>query len=153
MQPVKFVDVPAGRVVGVQRRVELQTADWSGLWDNDYMPRMADVDARGEGDPCCGYYFGTDVEGVVDFVMGKPARADAQACEGLVIRDAPAAHYAVFECGMSEIGATWFAIFREWMPASGMQEDETAPCFESFGPGCHEGKEPVLIQIPVKPKA
>jgi len=101
MQPVKFVDVPAGRVVGVQRRVELQTADWSGLWDNDYMPRMADVDARGEGDPCCGYYFGTDVEGVVDFVMGKPARADAQACEGLVIRDAPAAHYAVFECGMS----------------------------------------------------
>ena len=152
MEPVRFVDCPYGTVVGVQRRIRLADADWGALLGQEYMPMMKAVDAQGEGHPCMGYYFGTGEDGVVDFVMGKPARPGAEATDGLVVRDVPAAHYAVFECGMAEIGSTWGAIYSAWLPASQWREDEAAVCFEAFAPGCMEGAEPVAIHIPVMPR-
>ncbi|NLH99688.1 MAG: hypothetical protein GX446_09390 [Chthonomonadales bacterium] len=149
MEPVGFVTNPEYRLVGVQRRIRLDTADWTALWNGEYAPRMADVEASGEGDACLGCYFSTGETALVDFVMGKPARADAHPAEGLVLRDVPAANYAVFECSMSEIARTWRAIYSEWFPGSGLMEDESAPCIEQFRPGCHEGSVPVRIFVPV----
>jgi len=149
MEPVRIEERPAGRVVGVKRRVRLAEADWGALWEQGYMPHMAEVDALGSGDACMGCYFGTDEEGVVDFVMGKPAMPGADPTADLVLREMPAARYAVFECGMAEMGQTWGDIYGQWLPASNWDEDRAAACFEEFGPGCMEGTTPVRIYVPV----
>jgi predicted transcriptional regulator YdeE len=110
---------------------------------------MNDVNACGEGEACQGYYFSTDEDGVVDLIMGKPARQGAIPADGLVMRDVPAAQYAVFECSLPEIGATWRGIYCEWLPESDWLEDAAAPCFEEYAPECAKGQVPVLIYIPV----
>lgn len=132
------------------RRVRLDSADWGALWDQEYMPRVGDIDARGVGDACMGYYFSTGEDGLVDLLMGKPARPGAEPAEGIVVREVPAARYAVFECGLRDIAITWRTIYGEWLPQSGLTENVSAPCYEEFGPGCVTGAEPVRIYVPVE---
>ena len=150
MEPKRFEDRPAHKVVGLEYRIKIATADWQDLWSNKFMPRMEDINTAGEGHPCMGYYFGTDIPGTVDFLMGKPARDGAPVAEGLTVRNVPAAAYAVFECDLKSIGQQWGLIYGEWLPRSGWVIDEAAPGCEAFGPGTMEGDEPVLIYLPVK---
>ncbi|MBT3374720.1 MAG: AraC family transcriptional regulator [Lentisphaerae bacterium] len=149
MQPVRFEERPAGRLLGIQRRLDPHTTDWGALWQEEYAPRLPEIEARCTGDVCLGAYFAGGDDGLLEFVAGRPARDGVDVPADLVMREIPAATYAVFECTMEAIGATWDAIYSDWLPSSSYVTDADKACFEEFAPGCHEGKTPVRILVPV----
>lgn len=136
-------------VLGIQLTINPMVADYSDIWLNQYEPRVNEVRAHATDEACVGVYFDCGKPNMVDFVAGAPVSGVAQPPEGLVLREVPPCTEAVFECNMATIGQTWEAIFRQWMPASGYRVDESSPCFERFAPGCHEGRVPVTIHVPV----
>ena len=81
-----------------------------------------------------GVYFQTDQPGLCDVFGGMAVPPGANVPEGLVLREVPAAQYAVFECSLATIGATWGAIFAEWLPTSEYEEDRPRPCVEHSRP-------------------
>jgi len=70
----------------------------------------------------------------------------------LVLREIPAAQYAVFECHVHKIGETYQFIFREWLPNSHYAFSELAPAFEQYPPE-GDDESPVLIHIPIVDKS
>ncbi|MBI2301870.1 MAG: GyrI-like domain-containing protein [Armatimonadetes bacterium] len=151
MQPT-FRDRPALTFLGIQRRINHNTVDWGALWEQEYLPRLPEILPFATEDACHGLYYSTDDPQLLDFIAGRPVSGVGEAPEGMVLRDLPAAHEAVFECGMGEIGPTWDYVMGQWLPASEYAHDEAAPCYERFAPGCHEGTVPVTIHVPVRRK-
>jgi len=149
----RVVERSALTVMGIELRINPMAADWSDIWRNKYEPRLPEIEPFATDEACLGLYFGTGEAGMVDFVAGRPIKGVTVVPEGLVLREVPGATEAVFECTMETIGATWHAIFRDWLPASEYVADEGLPCYERFAPGCHEGTVPVTIHVPVKKKA
>lgn len=98
-----------------------------------------------------GVSIATDEEGVMDYLAGMAVGNMASVPEGLVLRELPAACYAVFECTVRTIGETYVYAFKEWLPASHFEFSGLAPVFEQYPPE-GDGESPVLIHIPVKAK-
>jgi len=150
MEP-QLRDRPAFMVMGIQVRLENpMTADYEAIWEQQFASREADIAPHTAEEAAYGVYFPTEQEGADDFVAGMAVSGVTAAPAGLVLREVPAAHEAVFECTMSNIGPTWQQIFETWMPAAGYELVRGAPPFERFPPGCHEGTAPVTIHVPVR---
>ena len=139
-------------VLGIQERANPMQVDYPAFWAR-FGERAGEIGPLATETAGYGVYFPTGEEGVVDVFGGMAVPPGTTAPEGMVLREVPANEYAVFECKMSEIGATWGAIYGEWLPTSGYEADHCVPCFEHFRPGCHEGTVPVRIFVPVTRKA
>ena len=150
VQPT-FCHKDAFWVLGIQERANPMQVDYHAFWDL-FEARAAEVQPIATEPAGYGVYFPTGQEGVVDVFGGMAVAPDASAPDGLVLREVPAADYAIVECTMGGIGPTWGAIYEEWLPSSGYEEDGPKPCFEHFPPGCHEGTAPVRIHLPVRKK-
>jgi len=148
MEP-RFEERPALRLMGLQKRIRLDSADWGALW-GEYHDRYDELAPLAVDPGCYGAYFGAGEEGVVDFLMASAAGPEAALPAGLTVQWVPPARWAVFECGMPEIGATWHAIYSEWLPSSGLLERADAPAMEYFAPDAHTGASPVRILVPVE---
>ena len=149
MQPTRFEERQASRLLGIQRRLDPQATDWEALWREEYAPRLPEIRSCTTGKTCLGAYIAGGSDGLLEFVAGRPAREGIEAPPGLIVRELPAATYAVFECTMADIGATWHAIYGDWLPSSNYLADASKACIEEFAPGCHEGTVPVRIFVPV----
>lgn len=149
MEPVAFRRKDAFWVLGIQERANPMTVDYCAFWAR-FEARAAEVQPLAIEPAGYGVYLPTAEKGSVDVFGGMAVGANVAAPAGLVLREVPAAEYAVFECTMSTIGSTWQAIYGEWLPASGHDADHLRPCFERFAPGCHEGTVPVQIFVPVR---
>jgi len=139
-------------VLGIHRHLDPHKTNWSALWQGEYGPRLPEIEARSTGDTCLGVYLPGGSDGLVEFVAGRPAKDGIEVPAGLAVRGIPPATYAVFECAMATIGATWEAIYGDWLPNSAYVVDAGKACFEAFAPGCHEGTTPVRISDPVVPR-
>jgi len=74
--------------------------------------------------------------------------------EGPVVREVPAARYALFTCTMRTIGTTWEYIYKDWLPASQYENDAPLPSFEYYPPDDERaGDFPVSIYVPVREKS
>lgn len=129
-----FVDKPAFAVMGVLNSGDPTTMDYGDIWGNQFASRAMEIGPVATEKNAYGVYFATEQDGIVDMVAGMPVPIGVEAPEGLVVREAPAATYAVLSCTMAEIGATWQAIENEWLPSSDYGWDESAACFELFPP-------------------
>jgi len=98
-----------------------------------------------------GVSFLTAEAGRIDYVAGMAISPVQTVPEGLVVREVPAASYAVFACPASEIGPTYRYIFGEWRAKAGHPIDGSAPAFEQYPPA-EDTQSPVLIHIPVREK-
>jgi AraC family transcriptional regulator len=149
---VRFVERGVFRLLGVQIRGNPMETDYSHLWHDLYMPRIAELEAYALGHECYGAYFATDVQGIDDIMAAKEVGPDAPVPDGLVARDVPAASYAVFDCQVKSIGPTWHAIFGEWMPTSGYSFDDGKAALEVYRPAevAEHADAPVEIWVPVR---
>jgi len=96
-----------------------------------------------------GISFASPDEAGFEYLAGM-ATSKVQAIHtGLVIREVPAATYAVFACPAPAIGPTKRYIFGEWRSQSGCQVDNSAPAFEQYPPA-EDTESPVLIHIPIR---
>jgi predicted transcriptional regulator YdeE len=96
-----------------------------------------------------GVRFPTAEEGRFDYLAGMAITPPQTIPGGLVVREVPAATYAVFACPVAGIGQTYRHIFGEWRSASGYQIDNSAPAFEQYPPA-EETASPVQIHIPIR---
>ncbi|MCC6729831.1 MAG: GyrI-like domain-containing protein [Chthonomonadales bacterium] len=138
----------AFQVLGIQERIDPTRADYRALWGR-FERRAKEVRALATEEAGYGVYFDCDESSRSDFVAGMAAARRETVPAGLVLREVPAGTWAVFECTMATIGATWEAILGQWLPASGMDAAEGKPAYERFPPGCHEGAAPVTIHLAV----
>jgi predicted transcriptional regulator YdeE len=139
-------------VLGIQERANPMAVDYGAFWAR-FSARLAEVQPLATEPAAYEVHFPTEEEGVADVFGGMAVPASVTVPEGLILREVPAAECAVFECTMSDIGATWGAIFGEWLPTSGYEHDPSKAPFEQFRPGCHEGTVPVQIFLPVRKRA
>ena len=87
--------------------------------------------------------------------LGEPG-LDAALPEGgpetQMVRELPAATYAVFECRFRDIGPTYGFIWREWLKTSTYEQDTSKLGFDHYPPKTTDGESPVQIWFPVKGK-
>jgi RNA polymerase sigma factor (sigma-70 family) len=153
MEPT-FVERPAFAVMGVLNSDDPTTMDYGDIWGNQFGSRAMEIGPVATERNTYGVYFATEQEGVVDMVAGMPVLIGTEAPEGLVVREVPAATYAVFPCTMAEIRETWQAIENDWLPSSDYEWDLSAACFELFPPEATGAPDsPLTIYVAVKPKA
>lgn len=147
----KIVKRPGSYVLGIGARINPMEAEYGELWEKQFTPRHDEIKALATEDDYFGAYYGTEEEGMADFIAGMAVGELDQVPEGLVHREIPAGEYAAFECTMATIGPTWGAIYEQWLPESGYVEDETRPSLEQYPPDMGEGPDaPVTILVPIK---
>jgi predicted transcriptional regulator YdeE len=137
-------------VLGVLNRIDPMSADYSTIWEKQFMPYHDTIRALANDTGYFGVYFGTEEPGKVDFIAGMSVGAVDHVPEGLVMREVPTAQYAVVDCGMDAIGPTWGFIYGEWLQKSDRYTEATEKaCFEYFPPGIEKGEGKVSIHVPV----
>ncbi len=129
-----IVNRSPGWVLGIEARIDPRKADYKDLWENRFMPRHREIMSLAVDGGYYGVYYPCPETGKADFVAGMMTDESPAVPEGLVRRPLPGGLYASFRCTMSSIGPTWNSIYREWLPSSGYQEDETRPALEIYPP-------------------
>ena len=140
------------QVLGITARIKPMEADYRELWDKQYGPHEDVVAALAAEKGCYGVYYGTDQEGVADFIAGMVVGDVGDVPEGLTLRELPGGQYAAFQCTLSTICNTWGNIYSQWLPASGYVEDESRPGIEHYPSDAMGTDAPVTIYVPVKEK-
>lgn len=95
-----------------------------------------------------GVSFPTDEEGVTEYLAGMTIPAGTLSPEGLELRTVTGGQYAVFECPVDAIGATYRHIFSVWLPGAAVQFDARRAPFEEYPENTPE--LPVRLHIPIR---
>ena len=95
-----------------------------------------------------GVSFPTDDERVTEYLAGMRVAPDTPAPEGLEARTVSGGEYAVFECPLDAIGATYQHVFTVWLPNAAVQFDAGRAPFEEYPEKTPE--QPVRLHIPVQ---
>ncbi len=111
----------------------------------------------GQSGPICyGVCHNFDGKGKLDYLCSVAISGSPELPAPLARLEIPAQRYAIFEhrAHISQIGATWNAIFTKWLPESG-EKQIPAPQLEIYGPEFdgHTGTGLVEIWIPVAERA
>lgn len=153
MEP-KIVTRDAFNVMGVIVRCNPMGADYSAIWEKQFMPYHDQISWLSTDKAYYCVYFETGEENLADVMAGMAVGEVASIPEGLATREIPMARYAVFECTMKTIGETWENIYSDWLPASHYEHDAPLPSFEYFPPDDERaGDFPVSIHVPVREKS
>jgi len=150
MQP-EIISRDSFSALGVLTRLEPEEQNeqsFKSIWST-FEERLEEIRTHAVGGTFYGISFPTDRPGTVDYVAGMAVSPPGDVPGGLVLRAVPASRYAVFECGLRAIGATYRFAFSEWLPGSSAELDASAPVFEEYPP---EGQEslPVRIHVPIR---
>ena len=148
MEP-RLTDRDAFTVMGLQEHFTPETEDFEGIWKR-FMAYHDQIQPHSTDRAYYGVCFGTDDEEAMEYVAGMAVPAGTECPESLVIREVPAAQYAVFECQVATIHETYEHIHGTWVAASQYTYDRPKPDFEQYPPGTDSGDSPVLIHIPVR---
>ena len=148
-------DKDAFTIMGTQTRItsadEKNPDTYTKIWDafDQYRTQLRPISAEMR---FYGVSFATDKKDAFDYVAGMPVHSDATPLDpNLVIRNVPAATYAVFKCASQDMGKTNQYIYSEWLPGSRYKIDKNACCFEQYAPKEWMNR-PVYIYIPIVPK-
>jgi len=95
-----------------------------------------------------GVSFPTDEEGVTEYLAGMTVAAGMPPPDGLEVRTVSGGEYAVFECPLDAIGATYQHVFAVWLPNAAVQIDAGRASFEQYPEKTPE--QPVQLYIPVR---
>ena len=97
MEP-QFVSRGAFSVMGVQERFTPGSEDFEGIWMNRFMPVHDRISPHSLDKAYYGVCFGVPEDPkAMDYFAGVAVAEGADCPEGLVIREVPAARYAVFQ--------------------------------------------------------
>lgn len=154
----RFETRGAFRVLGIEDdacKIEKVDPGFHDLWMNRYMSKHDVVKSYSTDGAHYAVWFGTtrtDI-GRGKYLAGMAVRNDATVPDGWIIRDVPAARYAVFETTLRDVGnATEYALHR-WLPLSEYELDTPKPRFDLMPPDTTGQKSPVSVWIPVRRKA
>jgi len=148
MEPT-FADRQPFMVMGIQERFTQETEDFEGIWKR-YMAFHDQIHPLSTDGAHYGVCFATETDEAMDYLAGMAVPAGTPCPDGLVTRDVPAAHVAVFECTVQTIHDTYEFIHHTWIGSSSYEFDHPRPDFERYPPGTASDASPVFIHIPVR---
>ena len=151
MQP-RIVRREASLVMGVVGHFGSAAEDFGPLWQETYMSFHERIEPLSAGAGHYGVCLGADHAEPLGCLAGMAVRDAAGAPEGVEVRQAPAALYAVFECRFQEIGPTYGYIWGEWLQSSAYKQDASKLGFDFYPPGTAGGDSPIQIWFPVSKK-
>ena len=154
MEP-RFEERDAFKVLGIEDdayKMEEVDPGFTDLWLNRFESRWDDVYPYSVDGVCYGVWSGFTETDILQgkCLAGMAVRDDAEIPEGWIIRDIPAARYAVFETTLRDIGdATEYAL-NQWLPGSDYELDTPKPRFDLMPPDTTTQESPVSVWIPVR---
>jgi predicted transcriptional regulator YdeE len=138
-------------VMGTLTRLEPATESpekFGAIW-SDFEAHHEEIQRHSTDRRYYGVSFSAGQDGCVDYLAGMATAPVETIPEGLVVREVPAARYAVFKCPVQAIAQTYGYIFGEWRGTSAHEIDSSAPTFEEYPP-VGDTQSPVLIHIPIR---
>lgn len=152
MEP-KIINRNSFQVMGLLTRItpEDENIEIYGLIWKEFESYRHQIMPNSTDQAYYGVSFSTGEEGINDYLAGMAVRDVPAIPDGLVVREIPAARYAVFECPVPKIGETYQMIFREWLLHSQYELSSLAPAYEQYPPE-GDSESPVLIYIPLVDK-
>jgi AraC family transcriptional regulator len=152
VQP-KLVERAAFAVLGVQAIFGVGEQDFfDKVWMQTYMSYEEQVKPLSPDKAYYGVWFSSDDKEHPHYLAGMMVEGLDQVPAGLVLREVPAARYAVFDTTVSSIGPTYDFIYQTWLPASEYEYDIMATDFEYYPPDTLNKQSAAQIYIPVKPR-
>lgn len=125
-----------------------ESAELFGRIWKTFESRRQEIEAVATRKVYLGVSFPTDQEDVTDYVAGMTVAQGAPAPDGLEARTVSGGRYAVFECPVDLIGATYQHVFGVWLPGTTVQFDAGRAPFEEYPENMLE--QPVRLHIPVR---
>jgi predicted transcriptional regulator YdeE len=139
-------------VLGVPSRIRRGSESpelFGGIWKT-FESRRHEIEPVATRRAYVGVSFPTDAEDVTDYLAGMVVAAGTPAPDGLATRTVSGGQYAVFECPVDAIGATYQHVFGVWLPGATVEFDAARAAFEGYPE--HTPEQPVRLYIPVRPK-
>ena len=149
------------RVLGVEDdayKIEEVDPGFNDLWMNRFMSRHDD-DVQPHSTDGAYYAVWFDTMGIdISISKGKhlagmAVRDDAKVPDDWVIREVPAAEYAVFDTTLRDVGGATEYALSQWLPWPDYELDTAKPRFDLMLPDTTGQESPVSVWIPVKRKA
>ncbi len=151
MEPL-FEYKPSRVLAGVLVRGIPKEINYGDVWMNQYMKFDEFLKPFSVDKAYYGASFCLGADGAVDYVAGMVVEGLDSVPEGLVLREIPAARFAVFPCTVATIGQTFNEIYERWLPASEYEFDPASADYEYYPPNTEADGSPVLIYLPVRVK-
>ncbi len=121
---------------------------FAAIW-SQFEAHRAKIQPHSTNKKYYGISFAAGDDGSFDYLAGMAVAPVQPDFAELVIRELPAATFAVFSCPASAIGPMKRHIFGQWHATSGHEFDRSIPMFEEY-PAAEESESPVLIHIPIR---
>jgi predicted transcriptional regulator YdeE len=86
------------------------------------------------------------------YLAGMRAVQIPETPAGWVVREIPAARYAVFETTLAQIADTTDQAFARWLPEACCEHDYPRPHFDFMPPEATRADSPVTVWIPIRHK-
>jgi predicted transcriptional regulator YdeE len=137
-------------VLGVSSRIRRGSESpelFERIWKT-FESRRQEIEAVATQKVYVGVSFSAVEEGVTDYLAGMMVPDGTPVPDGLEARTVPGGQYAVFECPVDAIGATYQYIFGVWLRAAAVQFDGGRAPFEEYPERVPE--QPVRLHIPVR---
>ena len=107
----------ATTIIGVAMVGNPKATDFHAFWEEQFMPREAELKPLSVDGAYYEAFFCAGDPEQVEIVAGMAVAPDATVPGGLVKRELAATTYAVFDCTVGTIGATW-AVIEQWLDTS-----------------------------------
>jgi predicted transcriptional regulator YdeE len=154
----RFETRGAFRVLGVEDdayKIEKVDPGFHDLWMNKYMSKHDTVKSYSTDGAHYAVWSGTtqtDI-GKGRYLAGMAVRNDATVPDGWIIREVPAARYAVFGTTLRDVGDATEHALNRWLPQSEYELDIPKPRFDLMPPDTTGHGSPVSVWIPVRKRA
>ncbi len=156
MEP-RFEERSSFRVLGVEDdayKIEEIDPGFNDLWLNRFESRWDELEPFSIDGACYGVWSGFTETDILrgTCLEGMAVRDDARIPDGWIIREIPAANYAVFETTLRDIGDISHYGLCQWLPGSEYELDTPKPRFDYMPPDTFAPESPVSVWIPVRSK-
>jgi predicted transcriptional regulator YdeE len=138
-------------VLGVVSRISRGSESpelFGRIWKT-FESRRREIDSVATRRLYFGVSFPTDDDGVTEYLAGMTVAAGTPPPDGLEARTISGGQYAVFECPVDAIGATYQHVFNVWLPNASVHFDAVRAPFEEY-PSENTPDQPVRLHIPVR---
>jgi predicted transcriptional regulator YdeE len=137
-------------VLGVTSRIRrgAESPELFGRIWKTFESRRQEIESVATEKTYFGASFPTAEEGVTEYLAGMMVPAATPSPPGLEVRTVSGGQYAVFECPVEAIGATYQHIFSTWLPSAAVQFDGGREAFEEYPE--NTAQQPVRLHIPVR---
>lgn len=141
-----FESRAAFRVLGIQD----VAANFLDLWDNRFMLQHDIVQPQSTDKAYYAVWFetGEDLSQGMH-LAGMTVGEDVTIPDGWIVREIPAATYAVFDSTLGNVGDTTYQALHDWLPNSEYSWDRSKPRFDLMPPDTNAQDSPTWVWIPI----